>query len=133
MQKQTHTKQKSIILDYLKSHKNHSTASEIAAALKGSVSTATIYRQLESLVDSGIIRKYITDGCALYQYAGFNCDGHFHLKCTHCDTLYHVDCSFLSELSEHIFAHHSFTVDNRRTVMYGVCQNCLASISKEDI
>ena len=119
------TKQKSVILEFLKENKRHYTARELAEILKDKASTATVYRQLESLVDSGLVRKFITGDSALYQY-GEECEGsHFHLKCTKCDTLYHVDCSFLSELSTHIKSHHNFTVDNCRTIMYGICENCL--------
>ena len=118
------TKQKSVILEFLKENNRHYTARELADSLKDKASTATVYRQLESLVESGVVRKFITGDSACYQY-GETCENnHFHLKCTKCDKLYHVDCSFLSELSGHIKSHHSFTVDNSRTVMYGICQKC---------
>ncbi len=119
------TKQKSVILEFLKENTRHYTARELCDILKDKASAATVYRQLESLVESGFVRKFITGDSACYQY-GEECEGsHFHLKCTKCDTLYHVDCSFLSELSTHIKSHHNFTVDNCRTVMYGICENCL--------
>lgn len=124
MKNNYNTKQKSLILDYLMEKTSHTSAAEITAALKSSVSTATVYRQLQKLVDDGIVKKYVTDGSALYQYGGLNCSDHFHLKCTECNTLYHVDCSFLSELSSHVLKHHNFSVDNHKTVMYGVCENC---------
>ncbi len=123
------TKQKSVILDYLKNHSGeHTTAAGIVAGLKANgekIGTATVYRRLDKLVDNGEVRKYITDKVACYQYTGKECGNHFHLKCTKCDTLFHVDCDFLSELAPHILQHHNFKVDNYRTVMYGLCEKCV--------
>ena len=66
MKNNYNTKQKSLILDYLMKKNAHATACEITAALKSSVSTATVYRQLQKLVDDGIVKKYVTGGSALY-------------------------------------------------------------------
>ena len=129
------TRQSNTILSYLQEEHGHITAASLTAHLreKGeSIGTATVYRQLDKLVAMGLVRKYITDKGACYQYAENDCDGHFHLKCTQCDTLFHVDCSFLANLAPHILSHHGFTVDNRRTVMYGLCEKCRQNESGGD-
>ncbi len=123
------TKQRELILEYLKnSDRPHVSAADIGARLReeGSVGLATIYRQLEKMVEAGLVRKYNLDGGACYQYVGGgeDCHEHFHLKCLGCGTLIHVDCDFLSELGPHILEHHGFLVDNSRTVMYGLCKRC---------
>lgn len=122
------TKQKNMILDYLKTTKAHTTAAQIVYALKEKgevIGTATVYRQLEKMVSAGIVRKYITNTSACFQYSGEECTNHFHLKCNLCGTLFHVDCDFLEELAPHILEHHRFVVDNHRTVVYGTCEKCL--------
>lgn len=123
------TKQKASIVDFLKTHSSgHITAAGIVAALKNSgekISTATVYRHLNALVAAGEVRKYITGNGACYQYSGGDSDGHFHLKCTQCGTLMHIDCDLLSSLAPHIMKHHKFKVDSLRTVMYGVCEKCI--------
>lgn len=53
------------------------------------------------------------------------CREHYHLKCTECGKLIHAECKFLSELSAHIYNEHGFKVDGSRTVLYGVCGDCL--------
>ncbi len=128
MKNDYNTKQKSALLDFLteKEH-SHITAADIKDALSKQgvkIGTATIYRHLDRLVESGLVRKYITDSSACYQYAGECRGNHFHLKCTKCGTLFHVDCDFLKELAPHILEHHNFTVDNTRMVMYGTCEKC---------
>ena len=127
MKSDYNTKQRKLIEEFIKNSSEHITAARLVEELakKGEkVGTATVYRHLEKLVDCGLVRKYITDGGACYQYADAGCENHFHLKCTSCGTLFHVDCSFLEGLAPHILEHHGFDVDNRRTVMYGICKNC---------
>ncbi len=124
------TKQGEMILSYLKSCPlPHVTAGDIVMHLNTCgcrIGTATVYRWLERLVDAGQVRKYLLDGGACYQYVGgeADCREHFHLKCLSCGKLFHVDCAYLSTLAPHILEHHGFTVDNSRTVMYGLCSEC---------
>ena len=126
------TKQKETILQYLISHPNqHVTAQEISRHLNQegtAVGTATIYRQLDQLVSDGTIRKYTIDSRtgACYEYLPDSeaCHRHFHLKCMHCETLYHVTCEHLCELEEHILEHHGFQIDQSKTVLYGICEDC---------
>lgn len=121
------TKQKQAIIDFLKEADGHLTAAEIVAGLRKKgikIGTATVYRQLEKMESSGTVRKYIGGNCACYQFSQKECENHFHLKCTICGKLFHVDCDFLSKLTPHILEHHNFKVDNCRTVMYGKCESC---------
>ena len=92
------------------------------------VSTATISRHVQKLVDEGKVRKFSADNSdsACFQYiADGNCTEHFHLKCTKCDRLIHATCTFLDGINTHIYEHHGFLVDNSRTVFYGICDRCL--------
>ena len=122
------TKQKNAVLDYFrKNNTEHITALDISVNLKEQgvkIGTATIYRWLDKLVKEGTVKKYITENGACYQYSGEICKNHFHLKCTSCNELFHVDCSFLQNLAPHILNHHKFRVDNTRTVVYGICEKC---------
>lgn len=124
------TKQRALIIAYMKNCPlPHVTAGDIVAHLRGAgeaVGAATVYRQLEKMVEAGIVRKYIMENCACYQYVGSgeHCHEHFHLKCLSCGQLLHVNCSLLSSLAPHILEHHGFEVDNSRTVMYGLCREC---------
>mgnify|MGYP002508489816 CR=1 FL=1 len=45
-------------------------------------------------------------------------------KCTKCGTLYHVDCSSLLQIGEHLKEHHNFIIDHTKTVFYGICEKC---------
>ena len=126
------TKQKEKLLEYLISNKEkHTNVQEITAFLsaEGSpVGVATIYRQLDKLVEQGLVRKYAFDGktSACYQYIEDNeqCRSHFHLKCLSCGRLIHLDCEHLAELAHHIEEEHGFEIDYSQTVFYGRCGDC---------
>lgn len=127
------TKQREAILKYLIEHKDkHVTVNQIAdyfSENNTSVGVTTIYRHLEKLLEQGMIRKYTVDGTtgACFQYAGQNdeCHEHFHLKCEKCGHLIHLECSHLNKLYDHICDEHGFQIDTFRTVLYGVCKNCI--------
>lgn len=126
------TRQKEKLLSYLISNKDeHTNVAGISAYLAAEgtpVGTATIYRQLDRLVDQGLVRRYSIDGKtgACYQYVDSDagCHQHFHLKCKNCGRLIHTDCDHLSEINEHMLQHHGFTVDSSMTVFYGICADC---------
>lgn len=131
-QKTYKTRQRLQVLNCLIDNKaKHLTADEIAVILKqqgAEVGKTTVYRALEKLLEEGSIRKYISEEgkSACFQYVGDSeeCRQHFHLKCVKCGRLIHLECDYLSDLEAHIFEHHKFTVDNTKTVLYGVCGDC---------
>lgn len=128
------TKQGEELLAYLKSMPGrHRTVAEIRAyfARQGrSIGTATIYRHLERLVEQGLVDKYTIDANspACFAYTGHQnreqCGQHFHCKCEKCGVLIHLECEQLAEIARHVLEHHGFAVDPRRTVLYGLCQDC---------
>ena len=68
------TKQRDILLQYLAGKKGvHITANDLCELLSKdgiTIGQATVYRQLESLVDEGVISKYIIDATspACFEY-----------------------------------------------------------------
>ena len=131
-QKSYNTRQRTQVLDCLVNNKaKHMTADEISGWLKDNdivVGKTTVYRTLEKLVSEGKARKYISEegksACFQYVDKEGHCEEHFHLKCTECGKLIHVQCDYLAELEQHVFQHHKFEVDNTKTVLYGVCEEC---------
>ena len=92
------------------------------------VGRTTVYRCLDRMVSEGRVRRYAQadGGSACYQYVSENseCAEHFHLKCTRCGKLFHIECETMNHLSQHILNEHGFKVDNFKTVLYGVCKEC---------
>ncbi len=125
------TKQGERIAALLKSAEGeHLTADEIARRLLDNgeaVGKSTVYRWLEKQVGQGTVRRFAGDKneSACYQYTGgTECKNHYHLKCSVCGRLLHVDCEFLDQVAEHILEHHGFVLSEEKTVLYGVCADC---------
>ena len=129
------TRQRALILNFIKESSSHLTVSDIVDGLKLqniAIGKATVYRTLEKLCESGMVRKFVIDekSGACYQYArDAECANHFHLKCIKCGRLIHLSCDFLSKMEEHILSEHNFKVSSGKTVIYGVCYSC--SLLKE--
>jgi Fur family ferric uptake transcriptional regulator len=91
---------------------------------------STVYRQLAQLCEEGLLLRFegVTAGGATvhwYQYRhDALCDGHFHLKCTRCGRLEHLDCEHAQALLAHIQAEHGFSVDCGGSVLLGICNRC---------
>ncbi len=129
------TKQKDILIEYFKANPGvHITAGDVCEYFKNkgaSIGKSTIYRQLENLVEEGIINKYIVDvnSPACFEYMVD--DSHveavvcFHCKCEKCGKLIHLHCDELEEIQHHLFDKHNFKIDSTRTVIYGICEKCM--------
>ena len=127
------TKQREILISYLeKTPGRHITAGDVCEYFKAQgapIGQSTVYRQLESLVDEGVITKYSIDAGspACFEYAGEHLQGGhicFHCKCEKCGRLIHLHCDELEEIQEHLSREHRFRLDPRRTVFYGLCDKC---------
>lgn len=128
--KPRNTVQKKLLFDHIKKYKSHFTADELVEMLKSAgtpVGKATVYRNLKSFEKSGIIRCYHLPGdCACYQYidSANGCNEHYHLKCTACGQLIHVDKSYVNTFKQGLIKAFGFDMDMSRTVIYGYCAKC---------
>ncbi len=99
-----------------------------------SVGITTIYRNLEKLVEQGMVAKYTIDGTtgACFEYVGGDEDikkhidnnSCYHCKCEKCGKLIHLQCDEVEKLKKHMLEHHDFVLNPVRTVFYGICEEC---------
>ena len=128
------TKQRTQLLDYMKTVPGkHITVNDVCDYLHRqgvSIGQTTVYRQMERMVDEGIMNKYVLDANtpACFEYVPESdhvskgiC---FHCKCEKCGKLIHMNCDALAGISEHLMEDHGFQLDPLRTVFYGVCEAC---------
>lgn len=132
MIKKRNTKQKEIIINFLKENKDrHLTAEDILLELRKQseeVSQATIYRNLSELVKEGELRKYISDVAkkACFQYVDNvnKCSKHYHLICDECGSIIHFEGTELQKLKDKILGQNKFEVNLEKVVLYGKCEKC---------
>ena len=124
------------ILDYLIENKERTvSAKDIQTHLNEldlSVNVSTVYRYLDKLTKDGIINKFSDNEGkqAVFQYTGpeNDCTHHIHLQCVKCGSVTHLDCGFMSEISEHVMKHHQFSIICKNSVLYGICSECSKEI-----
>ncbi len=131
---QYQTKQREELLIYLKEmNGQHVTVHDICDHFENQgthIGMTTVYRQLEKMVDQGLVTKYTLDAGspACFEYNGHETDQlHetcYHCKCEVCGKLVHMHCEELVQIQLHMKEHHRFIIDPKRTVFYGRCENC---------
>ncbi|MBR6890182.1 MAG: transcriptional repressor [Clostridia bacterium] len=128
------TRQKRELLGFLQERSmQHFSVDEVVFELRDrgeKVGRSTVYRYLEQLAEQGSVRKYTgVQGVTQYQHVEHSerCDGHFHMMCSRCGNLMHVDCGLMQAMSEHLTQQHGFRLDPRQTILVGVCDKCRAA------
>lgn len=127
------TKQSCEILNFLKDNAgSHFTSQEISDHFRKqgiNIGQATIYRRLDRLTTDGQVNKYIIDekSPACYEFIGTeHCSQGkcYHMKCEQCGRLIHLNCDEINAFFEHVSEEHGFVLDPKRTVFYGICNEC---------
>ena len=125
------TRQKRELLRFLKEQSlKHFSVDEVVFEMQDrgeKIGRSTVYRYLELLAEQGSVRKYQSvQGITQYQHVedAASCDDHFHMMCSRCGNLMHVDCALMRSMSEHLMKDHGFMLDPRETILVGVCEKC---------
>ena len=112
------TKQMKQILSYLQTVEGtHVTVADVCCYFKEqgiTIGTTTVYRNLEKMVEQGMVAKYNVDGTssACFEYLGAEEHCHktscFHCKCEKCGKLIHLHCEDVVKLEQHLMYSHGF-------------------------
>ena len=88
---------------------------------------SSLYRIVRNLHRAGTLRRFEAQGVDsfVYQYANFSssCEMHFHLKCTECGKLIHLECEEMNRMKEHIMKEHGFLIGGEG-IISGICLDC---------
>lgn len=123
------TKQKHLLLQFLKDHKKEQLSiEEIAAMIPNGMGKSTLYRLMSQLTDQGEVLRFRGNDQKSVRYQLVSredgCHGHFHAQCTSCGILFHLHCDFMKDLGTHMGHHHQFRIDPAQTILYGTCESC---------
>ena len=127
------TKQKQCVLQCLRANSDRAlTIDELTALLREGgepIGKTTVYRCVDKLLQSGQVRRFTPERgrSATFQLIEdhHNCSEHLHLKCTACGRFIHLECDVMAGVNEHILAHHGFWIDNTKSLLFGLCSDCL--------
>lgn len=120
-----YSKQRELVLKVLQENMVHPTADYVFALLKKempNISLATVYRNLNLLADSGMIKKLEgLDGVARFDHHTHN---HYHFICSKCNKVYDVPYDIAPELADKILAETGLVVESYDISCKGICQDC---------
>ena len=123
------SKQKTRILEILKSTKLHPTADWIYEKLKPefpSLSLGTIYRNLNILIDQGEILRL--DFGHTFDRFDADTSRHGHFICEKCGIVSDLELQPLDNIDEKVFNSHGCKIKHYKIIFYGVCKNCINEI-----
>lgn len=119
------SKQKDAIIEYFKLHHDHPSAKELHAILRKSmpnVSLATVYRNLDKLVEVGILRRVGSVDEDRFDYI---IEPHSHAVCLKCGKVIDFTCGLDWEFFQKQLGD-KFRVSDRGITIEGLCHECAA-------
>ena len=120
------TKQKHIILDILNDNRIHPTIYEIYELAKKedqNIGQATIYRNINKLVEDESIIKLPSVGDEGYRY-DINNHPHTHLICNSCGKIIDIFDNDYEKFIKKIADNNSVIIKKSLLVLEGICNNC---------
>jgi Fe2+ or Zn2+ uptake regulation protein len=119
------TRQRAAVFNYLCQVEHHPTAEEVYLAVKSKlpkISLATVYKNLEALVQCGAISK-LTYGDAAARY-DIRTDHHYHTRCLECGKVSDLDAKGGIKVLKNIKPQAGFAVKDYRLELLGYCREC---------
>lgn len=127
-----YSKQREIILNVLKSKKNHPTAQMLYEDVKKQlpqIGIATVYRNIADLVEEGIVTKIKTKNDGPDRFDA-NIEPHYHFECLECKKIYDIypELGKYNELSDNIktmIRKIGAEVTDTDIMIRGICKKCI--------
>lgn len=128
------TIQKEMVLKAVRSMKSHATADEIFEVIRKEssiIGKGTLYRNLNILVQDGLIRKIeISDGPDRFDD---KLDEHYHVKCLECKKLFDVDMDIMPDLINNIRSKDGMNFLDFDILFKGICSDCQSKLVEEGL
>ncbi|MFT3950443.1 MAG: transcriptional repressor [Oscillospiraceae bacterium] len=125
---QRNTVQREIILQTVRSLHNHPTAEALYRRVAEShphISRATVYRNLKTLSDAGLVNHVrMYDGADRYD---FQTHQHYHFQCERCGGVFDIDVKPDADFTAAIADTAGFEIHACQTVFSGFCPDCKAA------
>ncbi len=122
------SKQREMILNYVRCYPVHPTADQVYTALKvdnPSLSLGTVYRNLNLLSEMGELLKIrIADGSDRFDG---RTDQHFHMVCDKCSKVFDVELDELDYITDDVLKKYGHKLTNITLNLNGVCCECSGS------
>lgn len=121
-----YSKQREALLRILRGVNTHPTADRLYKEIRKEfpkISLATVYRNLNQLVENGEIIRLECNGEAEH-YDG-NPKKHYHFICRKCTAIIDVSISDACKINDLVIEKDMLKVEDHELFFYGLCQNCM--------
>ena len=119
------TRRCQVILEELRSVSSHATADEVYEMVRRRlprISLGTVYRNLETLSKSGVIRELELGG-AQKRFDG-NPEYHYHMRCTNCGRLDDIPSVPIPDIEDTFREACDYQITGHQLVLTGLCPDC---------
>lgn len=130
MKQQRNTRQRQIVLDVVREHRDHLNAEQVYLAARVAnpkISRGTVYRNLNLLVENGEIRRVKLPGGDRFEWRK---DRHYHLVCTGCGKVSDAPMPYRTGLDRDIAEKTGYQVALHRMVFEGLCPQCRENLHR---
>ena len=116
------SKQRQMILEHMNKMETHISAEELFKKINETekISLATIYRNLNILVDMNEIKKIALEDGYVYDKT---CTPHYHFYCNSCLNLFDISLNALS-LNDKVNERFIHEIEGHDITFNGTCKNC---------
>lgn len=119
------TIQRALVLEAVCSLRNHPTSADVYEVVRTrhpNISRATVYRNLNVLVNRGeVLRVEVPNGADRFD---FNNTPHYHALCRVCGRVSDVDMPYQRDLAALVTDAHGFSIEGHHIIFEGTCVNC---------
>jgi len=119
------TKQRTAILEALKSVKTHPTADEVYEMVRSvnpRISLGTVYRNLEAMASEGVIQKL--EGFGSKKRFDGDISRHYHIECIRCGRVDDIFIDQLMDIEKKIQTATNYKVTGHSIEFVGICPSC---------
>lgn len=127
MKQQRNTRQRQLVLDAVRSRRDHPTAEQIYQSVHvadSHVSRGTVYRNLNLLCENQEIYRVVMSDSDRFD---LRTDPHGHLRCLACGRVVDVDRPYDREYDEALARDTGYRIIRHRLVVEGICPDCQRS------
>jgi Fur family ferric uptake transcriptional regulator len=121
------TAQRLAIAEVMLASERHLSAEEVAQEVSArgrSVGTATVYRAIDTLIESGLlVERDFGEGFRRFEPAR-DIPHHEHLVCTQCGKVEEFRDERLERMTTLVAETHGFARQRHRLVIHGICRDC---------
>jgi Fur family transcriptional regulator, ferric uptake regulator len=127
-EKRRNSARRTRILEHLQDVDRFLSSQEIHKQLKSqgqSLGLATVYRQLEILVEEGQLDSIVSPkGEKLFRHCGVDEDHHHHIICRKCGMTKQIEISEVEEMAELAGRKYKFKDVTHSLEIFGLCEKC---------